>query len=172
MDNFIDIAYLQKGNNKQNEVYNILTYLDLFVTLKPYTPALTGTIPIEIDVENSDIDIICYSRDLDEFRDKIIDNYRTQDEFEIKIKKIRNKKTIVARFKSQGYTVEIVGQNKPVTEQEAYRHMLIEYKILREKGPEFRDKIIELKNEGYKTEPAFAKLLNLTGDPYIELLKY
>jgi len=172
MEDFIDITYLQKGNNKQQEVYNVLTYLDLFETLKPYTPALTGTIPIDIDVENSDIDIICYCRNLDEFRDKITENYETQDEFEIKIKDIRNNKTVVARFKSQGFAIEIFGQNRAVTAQEAYRHMLIEHKILQEKGSEFRNKVIDLKNKGYKTEPAFAKLLNLTGDPYIELLKY
>ncbi|MNK30599.1 hypothetical protein D3C87_490190 [compost metagenome] len=50
--------------------------------------------------------------------------------------------------------------------------MLIEHQILQEKGEDFRLKIIALKRNGYKTEPAFAKLLNLQGNPYLDLLKY
>ena len=36
----------------------------------------------------------------------------------------------------------------------------------------FRRQIIDLKKQGLKTEPAFAKLLALTGDPYVELLSF
>jgi len=49
--------------------------------------------------------------------------------------------------------------------------MLIEHKLLSTKGEKFRQDIIDLKNQGYKTEPAFAKLLGLGGDAYEELLK-
>lgn len=50
-------------------------------------------------------------------------------------------------------------------------HMLIENEILIEKGIKFRKIIIDLKSNGIKTEPAFANLLGLTGNPYLELLK-
>ena len=50
--------------------------------------------------------------------------------------------------------------------------MIKEFEILEKEGDEFRRKIIELKELGLKTEPAFAKLLGLSGDPYVELLKY
>ena len=36
----------------------------------------------------------------------------------------------------------------------------------------WQELIIELKKKGIKTEPAFAMLLDLKGDPYDELLKY
>ncbi len=49
--------------------------------------------------------------------------------------------------------------------------MLIEYKLLLEKGEEFRKEIISLKKQGYKTEPAFAKLLGVEGNAYEGLLK-
>ncbi len=52
----------------------------------------------------------------------------------------------------------------------AYRHMIIEYRILLEKGEAFRQSIVELKRQGMQTEPAFALLLGLKGDPYTELL--
>jgi len=50
--------------------------------------------------------------------------------------------------------------------------MIIEYEILKTKGENFRLEIIKLKQNGYKTEPAFAFLLGLNGDSYSELLKY
>lgn len=49
--------------------------------------------------------------------------------------------------------------------------MLIEYKILEQQGEEFRKEILELKERGYKTEPAFALLLGLQGNPYEALLQ-
>ena len=40
------------------------------------------------------------------------------------------------------------------------------------KGEEFRQQVVNLKKQGYKTEPAFAKLLGLNSEnPFDELLK-
>jgi hypothetical protein len=50
--------------------------------------------------------------------------------------------------------------------------MLIEHHLLNYYDEEFRLKIVSLKEQGYKTEPAFAKVLNLKGDPYQALLNY
>jgi len=49
--------------------------------------------------------------------------------------------------------------------------MIIENRILKEKGSKFKQRLKELKADGIKTEPAFAKLLGLHGNPYTELLK-
>jgi hypothetical protein len=49
--------------------------------------------------------------------------------------------------------------------------MIIEHRVLIEKGEKFRQEIIKLKRQGLKTEPAFAKLLGLDGNPYEALLK-
>ena len=49
--------------------------------------------------------------------------------------------------------------------------MLIEHKLLLKKGEKFRQGIVDLKNQGYNTEPAFAKLLGFEGNSYEELLK-
>jgi len=69
------------------------------------------------------------------------------------------------------FPIEIFAQNKPTIEQNAYRHMIAEYKILQEKGEEFKEKIIDLKKKGIKTEPAFGMLLGLE-NPYEDLLKF
>jgi len=57
--NFKDISYLSKGNIKQRKSYEILKKINIFNILYEFKPILVGTIPIEIDIENSDLDIIC-----------------------------------------------------------------------------------------------------------------
>ncbi|GKT33655.1 Protein of unknown function DUF4269 like protein, partial [Aduncisulcus paluster] len=53
--------------------------------------------------------------------------------------------------------------------QNAYRHMVIEHRLLTlesDKAEILKEKITELKSGGTKTEPAFAMLLGLQGNPY------
>ena len=85
---------------------------------------------------------------------------------------INNQETVIASFETAGFKIEIFGQNIPVREQNGYRHMITEYEILQSKGENFRREIIKLKQQGYKTEPAFGLLLGLKGDPYSALLDY
>ena len=47
----------------------------------------------------------------------------------------------------------------------------MQHLIIEEQGEEFREQVIKLKLQGYKTEPAFAKLLGLKGDPYVAMLE-
>ncbi len=171
MIDFTTSSYLNKGNPRQQEVFKILNDLLIFDKLKRFTPILTGTIPIGIDTESSDLDIICSCKKLEEFKNTVSDYYKYHDDFKIHEKKISTVKTVIARFNYRNYQLEIFGQNRPVKEQEAYRHMLIEWEILQEKGDRFKQQIITLKKQGLRTEPAFAQLLGLQGDPYRELLK-
>jgi hypothetical protein len=71
-----------------------------------------------------------------------------------------------------GFEIEIFGQSIPTRQQFAYRHLIVEHNLLNRHGEKFRQRIIELKRQGWKTEPAFASALGLTGDPYTELLKF
>ena len=48
--------------------------------------------------------------------------------------------------------------------------MVVEARLLRHGGPEVRHKIRQLKGQGLKTEPAFAAVFGLPGDPYQTLL--
>ncbi|QNN41145.1 DUF4269 domain-containing protein [Pedobacter roseus] len=169
MINFLNISYLQSGNEKQVKAYQVLTDNRVLEKLAAYKPILVGTIPINIDIENSDLDIICEVPDNDEFVDQLTAVFGSQKDFSV----IESAKfnAIKATFKIEGFEIEIFGQNKPATQQNAYRHMLIEYKLLLENGEAFRQEIISLKKQGYKTEPAFAKLLGIKGNAYEELLK-
>ena len=78
--------------------------------------------------------------------------------------------SVKASFRVAGFDIEIFGQDIPTQRQNAYRHMVLEHRLLRERGESFRQEIIRLKQQGYKTEPAFARLLGIEGDPYSGLL--
>ena len=172
MIDFTSIEYLKQGNPIQRDAYKVLSELKLFSILREYDPILTGTIPIEIDIPGSDLDIICYCNNHDEFVRLIKNEFSNQEDLSIETKRINGKETTIARFKSHDFSVEIFGQNIPTKEQMAYRHMIIEYEIMNKMGEEFKTRIVELKKSGIKTEPAFAILLGLEGDPYKALLQY
>jgi len=167
--NFLNIAYLRNGNERQKNAYQVLTENGILEKLNCFTPILVGTIPINIDIESSDLDIICYAPNQENFIQSL--NYNFGKESQFIISKNTTFNSVKANFFTADFEIEIFGQDIPTQQQNAYRHMLIEYKILLEKGENFRLQVIELKRQGYKTEPAFAKLLGLQGDPYEELLK-
>jgi len=169
MINFLNISYLQSGNEKQQQAYQVLTEHQIMQKLAAFTPVLAGTIPINIDIESSDLDIICYVQDKTAFTKTITDLFQNEKGF--KITENPTIQSIKANFFMAGFEFEIFGQAIPTIQQNAYRHMVIEHRILLERGEIFRQEIIRLKNQGIKTEPAFAQLLGIAGNAYEELLK-
>ncbi|CAL2095393.1 DUF4269 domain-containing protein [Tenacibaculum sp. 190524A02b] len=169
--NFENISYLKTGNDTQRNTYTVLTSYSILEKLKMFTPILVGTIPINIHIESSDLDIICYHQDKSHLKQLIINNFSSFTNFKLWESETLLPTAIVASFIIEGFEIEIFGQNIPTKQQNAYKHMLIEYKLLQEYGEVFRQKIISLKQKGYKTEPAFAIELGLKGDPYEALLK-
>lgn len=172
MIDFTDISYLKTGNQKQQITFEILTKYNILENLSAFDPILVGTIPINIDVENSDLDIICYWQNKFEFVEKIKDLFGQKNNFTIRENLINNQESIIANFHIDGFEIEIFGQNIPTQQQNGYRHMLIEAQILQSKDENFRLEIIKLKESGIKTEPAFGLLLGLNGNVYEELLDY
>ncbi|MTG98235.1 MULTISPECIES: DUF4269 domain-containing protein [Myroides] len=170
--NFKNLAYLKSGTVQQQEIYRLLTEYRIMDKLQGYNPVLIGTFPIDIAVEGSDLDICCQAKDLDAFLDDIDQRFKEYDFYQSCSCLIGGVETVVANLQIQGYPIELFAQNRPVEQQNGYQHMIVEYKILLEKGALFKQKVIALKKAGMKTEPAFAKLLNLSGDPYLALLKY
>ncbi|MEI7489511.1 MAG: DUF4269 domain-containing protein [Chryseobacterium sp.] len=174
MIDFTKIDYLKVGNDKQKRAYEVLTQYKIFEKLSDYSPILAGTVPIEIDIEGSDLDIICEVdlRFEEDFLDELAFRKIVSSETEVTVENtfINGEKCIILNCMLEEFRVEIFGQNKLTTEQNAYRHMIAEHKILQEKGDDFKQKIIELKKKGIKTEPAFGLLMNLE-NPYEDLLK-
>jgi len=169
---FDNIEYLRLGNEKQRLAYKTLTRNNVLTILQLFDPILAGTIPLSIDIENSDLDIICCCKDSFVFMKTITDNFGSKEHFKIWEQTGGEHNAIVANFYLDTFEVEIFGQNIPTKQQNAYRHMMIEHKLLVERGEVFRQQIIDLKRKGYKTEPAFGIALGLKGDAYLELLTY
>ncbi|NDV65102.1 DUF4269 domain-containing protein [Bacteroides sp. 224] len=167
---FDNIEYLKKGTKRQQQAYLVLTENSVLPKLNSFHPILVGTIPINIDIETSDLDIICYWTQKEEFISALKKLFGKESEFKIEENQTMN--AIVAGFKLHSFEIEIFGQNIPTKEQRGYRHMLVEHELLLKKGDQFRQQIIELKKQGYKTEPAFGIALGLSGDPYSELLNF
>jgi hypothetical protein len=165
-------AYLKTGNQKQQQVYHILKNKILPFIPGEYHPTLAGTIPIGIDTDESDIDLICESNNHDEFHQLLKSKFSHFPHFEINRKNIRTIDSIICRFETDGFKVEIFGQPIEVVHQNAFRHMAIERKILEHAPHEFATEIVKLKSSGLSTEEAFVKILRLKGDPYDAILTF
>lgn len=168
---FENINYLKHGNKRQKLAFKVLNKLQLFDILSKYNPILVGTIPIDIDIFNSDLDIICEVYEYDNFENIIKNYYGNYDAFRVNRQVVGGVEASFSSFRSNKFCIEIFGQPKPVFEQNGYRHMIIEKKLLDLSGKEIKDEIRRLKREGIKTEPAFAKYFRLKGDPFEEMLK-
>ena len=168
-DRFFDIGYLARGTARQQEAYSVLEELEIFKVLKIYNPTLVGTIPISIDIEGSDLDLICEVYDLDEFGAKVDENFEYFDAYHREKVEVEGVKAFIGSFYYKDFEVEIFGQPRAVDEQTAFRHMIAEKKLLDIGGEEAKKEIIKLKKAGYKTEPAFAEYFNIEGDPYERL---
>lgn len=164
-----NLTYLLQGTPRQKAAYSVLEAI--FPKLSAFDPVLTGTIPLDIDVPDSDLDIVCYAPDLEAFKRVLIENFGHFHDFILTQYTIDELPTIIVRFKRENFALEIFGQSRPVTQQKAFQHMIVEAKLLQYGGEEIRQKIRQLKQTGTKTEPAFAIALNLTGDPYQTLLE-
>ncbi|MDO6389789.1 DUF4269 domain-containing protein [Pontibacter sp. BT731] len=167
---FSRLDYLQNGNERQQEAYRVLTGHKILEKLVLYHPLLAGTIPLEIDIAQSDLDIVCCWTVKDSFIESVSQHFSTYPFFTLKEKIVGNHTTVIAGFTVEGFAVELFGQAVPSHRQAAYRHMLIEHKLLLKHGEIFKEQVVQLKLQGYKTEPAFAQLLGLKGDPYEALL--
>lgn len=172
MINFKDISYLQTGNPKQQAAFTLLTHHKILENLAEFEPVLVGTIPINIDIENSDLDILCHWKNKADFIKKTKQLFEKENHFSIRQNSIDNQKSVIANFFISGFEIEIFGQNIPTELQNGYKHMLIEHQILNLKDENFRLEVIRLKEKGLKTEPAFGLLLGLKGNVYEELLDY
>ncbi len=167
---FKDIKYLREGNKIQNLAFKTLQRSQIFNILSDYNPVLVGTVPLGIDIVDSDLDIICEVYNHDIF-DKIVKkHYRTYNDFSINRQIIKGMVTSFSKFYYDEFIIEIFGQPKSVYKQNGYRHMVIEKRILNIVGKDVKKEIIKLKRSGINTEAAFAQCFELKGDPYEELL--
>lgn len=168
--NWADYHYLADGTPRQRAAYAALSALGIFTVLGDFSPVLAGTIPLNIDLPNSDLDIICAVPDLDAFVAQINQAFGRYENFRLDRAVVDSLETVIAAFETNQFEIEIFGQGRPVEQQNAYRHMIVEARMLVLGGESARESIQELKASGLKTEPAFARYFQLAGNPYRALL--
>ncbi|MBZ0295491.1 MAG: DUF4269 domain-containing protein, partial [Anaerolineae bacterium] len=142
---WLNCAYLRQGSPRQQAAYAALEALNIFTVLRPYSPVLTGTIPLDIDTEHSDLDIICEAHDLNTFEADLQNYFGSLDGFQIRAAKHTRQPALVAGFHYGDFEIEVFGQAQPVTRQNAYRHLLVEARLLAIGGEPARQTIRQLK---------------------------
>ena len=143
--------------------------LDLLGCLADFSPVVIGTPPLGLAIEESDIDIACSALDLEKFGDTACQHFGRLEAFSLRRFNECDEPTIMAAFHSSGWEIELFCQALDVEKQAGVRHFRIERRLLRLE-PDLRPEILRLKRDGLKTEPAFAKLLKLQGNPYQAML--
>lgn len=171
MKDWRKIDDLNRGTAVQKEVYNLLIELEIMNLLTDYNPLLVGTIPLGIQVEGSDLDIICEVHDPVKFKALVVRYFGAMEGFVSESRVVQGIPRTKVNFMVKGWPIELFGQPRRTELQNGYLHMIVEAEILAQMDDEFRERIIFLKTSGWKTEPAFAKALGLEGDPYEALLE-
>lgn len=160
---------LATGSHRQQQAHSVLNSLHIQSNLRPFTPALIGTIPLNIDIPSSDLDIACFAPDLARFQAAVQQHYSLHPGFRLREKLVRAAPSVICNFEYGGFPIQLFAQPQPVEQQYGYRHLLIEARLLALGGEAARQAIRALKLAGFKTEPAFARYFGLSGDPYEQL---
>ncbi|MGZ9585315.1 DUF4269 domain-containing protein [Paenibacillus marinisediminis] len=168
---FRDLSYLKRGTDQQQDAYRVLTSYRILEPLIQVDPVLVGTVPLALNIPGSDLDIVCEVHDPDVFAEDVGSMYAGFDDYETEIGSTRGIPFVCIRFTCEGWPIEIFGQPVPVSQQNGYRHMVAEYRILQLIGPAGKERLLRHKLNGEKTEPAFAQYLQLSGDPYEAMLE-
>ena len=161
-----DIRYLVQGGQRQRQAYAVLHHLQILAFLAPFDAVLIGTIPIDLDIPGSDLDIACCAADLDALAALIAGRYGHSASYAEVHTAAEDGQALVVNTAAGGFPIQIFAQTVSVVRQRGYRHMLIEDRLLALAGPSARVALRALKAAGLKTEPAFAHYFNLSGDPY------
>ncbi|MDO7853268.1 DUF4269 domain-containing protein [Hymenobacter convexus] len=173
MPDWADLRYLLTGNQRQQRAHSLLQALNLWPVLADFKPVLAGTIPLGIDVAGSDLDVLCEvpPAETPRFVELLQQYYGYRHSFQSARHSIDGQSCIVSSFRYRGREVEVFGQALPTAQQNGFRHLLVEAAVLEAGGEAWRRAVRRLKKQGLKTEPAFANLLQLPGNPYAALLE-
>jgi hypothetical protein len=164
-----DISYLSGGTERQRSAFSNLQEARVLERLCGYDPVLVSTVCLDIDVESSDLDVICTAHDLKVFATVLTSAFGSFRGFAVR-HSTSQESAVVAQFFCGAWEYEVFGQRIPVERQNAFRHLIQIDRVLSCGGEVWREKIRALKRVGMKTEPALATLLGLEGDPYRAVL--
>lgn len=150
----------------------ILDEVRIFESLEAFDPRWVGSIPLDIHGPGADADICCSANgNLDGFEAFLRSEFGGLSDASVSPNQHAGEASVIAKFSLGDLPVEIYGRNRPVETHESYIHWLAEHRLLDLAGDRLLEDVRVTKAAGLKTEPAFAQVLGLGGDPYSELLK-
>jgi uncharacterized protein DUF4269 len=138
--------------------------------LRAFDPRVVGTLPLGLSVPGSDIDIVCHAFDPMVFAEAIWKQFQSCNGFRL-YQWTSSERPVVARFEWSGWPFEIFGSSRPVDRQHGWLHFEIEKRLLDLDDGRLRKAVLRQRSLGLKTEPAFAAVLGIAGDPYQGLLE-
>ena len=160
---------LIKSPNKTKKARKVLKAIyrcRILQKLAQYNPVVVSTILIDLDTDDSDIDLVC--------------SYNSQSAFFYQLKSLisnypdlichKRDNYVIAQFHYAGFLFEIFGANQKVESQMAFRHYQIMKRLCEIGGKDFQNAVKAIKKTGIKTEPAIASILQLEGNPYNSVL--
>ncbi len=167
-----DPARLAGGTARQRAAARALAEIDLFAVLAPDEARVVGSLPLGIEREESDLDVACCAPDPEVCGARLDAAYGDRPDYRrTPVRRRQGAPATVARMTAGGVRVEIFVQSRPVTAQRAWRHMIVEARLLALGGAALRARLDALRRAPRtKVEPAFARLLGLAGEPYAALL--
>jgi hypothetical protein len=172
MEDWKSMHYLRTGSPRQQRAYATLEASGLWALLHAFKPVLAGTVPLGIDISTSDLDVLCEVPAVaqEAFGELLWAHFGARPGFRLVRRCIGGHATTVASFRYETEEIEVFGQALPTDQQHGWRHLQVERTVLAAGGHAWRTAVRALKQQGLKTEPAFAQLLGLPGNPYSALL--
>lgn len=135
---------------------------DVLDALSQYTPTVVSTLWVGLDIETSDIDVICCYQNQQHFIDDLTSSYQHRNDFRLSVDSDR----VVASFDQDGFCIELFATAQPIEQQPAYKHFKVMQRLTELDDGSFSAEVKTMKQKGIKTEPAIAQLLELEGDPF------
>lgn len=138
--------------------------------LAGFDPRVAGTLPLGVSLPGSDIDILCHAPEPNDVADCLWEA-REQLAGLVLRRWISGGRPLVAAFAIDRWPVEVFASPVEVDRQAGWRHFVVERRLLELAGEPLRQRVLELRRAGARTEPAFAAALGLQGDPYAALYR-
>jgi hypothetical protein len=155
----------------EKKIFGVFSQIHFFETMAPYQPQLVGTQPLFVDTPTSDLDLLCFCQSFNEFRRDVEWHFKHEYGFKISEGHSRGEDFLLASFETDGLAIEVFGQKIPSRRQDAYKHMIVEGRLLYWGGEASVEAIRKAKSSGLKTEPAFGEVFKLPGDASTTLLE-
>lgn len=154
----------------RSDYLDALDRVGVLSALAPFDPRPAGTPPLGLDLAGSDIDVLCHAPDPMPFVRTLWAAFSAYPDFRA-WQWGSGERPVIAEFRAEGWTFELFGSPQPVQDQIGWRHFRAEQRLLSIGGNRLRTLVMDQRRRGLKTEPAFAAVLKLSGDPYAALLE-